>query len=132
MTMRRRSRRPDPLASVSEIREVIGDLRRRCPELVPASERGLLRLINAVRHVERRSTGASKSGRPDHFPRKKLFEVSLHLKAVLAKRYRDRISLGTLTHGNDSHLWSIVHKCESFSWVYPGFNAKSEDQARAA
>jgi hypothetical protein len=95
MTMRRRSRRPDPLASVSEIREVIGDLRRRCPELVPASERGLLRLMNAVRHVERRSAGASKSGRPGHFPREKLLEVSRHLKAVLAKRYKDRISLGT-------------------------------------
>jgi hypothetical protein len=83
------------LASVSEIREVIGDLRRRCPELVPASERGLIRLMNAVRHVERRSAGASKSGRPGHFPREELLEVSRHLKAVLAKRYKARISLGT-------------------------------------
>jgi hypothetical protein len=80
---------------MSEIREVIGDLRRRCPELVPASERGLIRLMNAVRHVERRPAGASKSGRPGHFPREQLMEVSRHLKAVLAKRYKDRISLGT-------------------------------------
>src|SRR5262245_46899983 len=95
MTVRRRSRRPDPLASVLEIREVIADLRRRCPELVPASDRGLFRLMNAVRHVERRSAGDSKSGRPGHFPREKLIEVSRHLKAALAKRYKDRISLGT-------------------------------------
>lgn len=95
MTMRRRSRRPDPLASASEIREVIGDLRRRCPKLIPASERDLLRLMNAVRHVERRSAGDSKNGRPGHFPRENLLEVSRHLKAVLAKRYKDRISLGT-------------------------------------
>lgn len=95
MTVRRRVRRPDPLASVSEIHKVIDDLRRRCPELVPASDRGLLRLMNAVRHVERRSAGDSKSGRPGHFPREKLLDVSRHLKAVLAKRYRDRISLST-------------------------------------
>jgi len=48
--------------------------------------------MNAVRHVERRPTGLSKSGRPGHFPREKLLEVSRHLKAALAGRYRDRIS----------------------------------------
>ena len=48
MTTRRRARGSDPLASVSEIREVIGDLRRRCPELAPVSERNLIRLMNAV------------------------------------------------------------------------------------
>jgi hypothetical protein len=51
--------------------------------------------MNAVRHVERRPAGLSKSGRPGHFPREKLIEVSRHLKAVLAKRYKGRISLGT-------------------------------------
>lgn len=95
MSIRRRVRRPDPLASVSEIRKVIDDLRRRCPELIPASERGLFRLMNAVRHIERRPTGVSKSGRPSHFPREKLIEVSRHLKAALAKNYKDRISLST-------------------------------------
>jgi hypothetical protein len=95
MTARRRVRKPDPLASASEIRKVIDDLRRRCPELIPASDRGLFRLMNAVRHIERRPTGDSKSGRPGHFPREKLLEVSRHLKAALAKNYRDRISLST-------------------------------------
>ena len=95
MTVRRRVRKPDPLASASEIRKVIDDLRRRCPELIPASDRGLFRLMNAVRHIERRPAGDSKSGRPGHFPREKLIEVSRHLKAALAKNYRDRISLST-------------------------------------
>ena len=95
MTTRRRVRKPDPLASASEIRKVIDDLRRRCPELIPASDRGLFRLMNAVRHIERRPAGDSKSGRPGHFPREKLIEVSRHLKAALAKNYRDRISLST-------------------------------------
>jgi hypothetical protein len=52
-------------------------------------------LINAVRHIERRPAGASKSERPVHFPREKLMEVARHLKATLAKNYQDRISLST-------------------------------------
>jgi hypothetical protein len=95
MAMRRRARKSDPLASVSEIRKVIDDLRGRCPDLIPASDRGLLKLMNAVRHVERRPAGISESGRPGHFPREKLIEVSRHLKAALAKNYRERISLST-------------------------------------
>jgi hypothetical protein len=51
--------------------------------------------MNAVRHIERRPAGDSKSGRPGHFPREKLLEVSRHLKATLAKNYRDRISPNT-------------------------------------
>jgi len=95
MTIRRRERTPDPLASVAEIRNVIDDLRGRCPDLIPFSEKEALRLMNAVRHVERRSASASKNGRPGHFPRERLLDVSRHLKAVLAKRYRDRISFST-------------------------------------
>ena len=51
--------------------------------------------MNAVRHIERRPAGDSKSGRPGHFPREKLLEVSRHLKATLVKNYQDRISLST-------------------------------------
>ncbi len=93
--MRRRTRQPDPLASVSAIREVIDELRERCPDLIPASDRGLFRLMNAVRHIERHPTGLSRSGRPGHFPREKLLEVARHLKAVLAKQHRERISPST-------------------------------------
>jgi hypothetical protein len=55
----------------------------------------LRKLMNAGRHIERHPTGGSKSGRPDHFPREKLLEIARHLKAVLDKRYRDRISPST-------------------------------------
>ena len=51
--------------------------------------------MNAVRHIERYPTGMAKSGRPGHFPREKLLEVSRHLKAILAKKSRNRISLST-------------------------------------
>jgi hypothetical protein len=95
MAMRRRVREADPLASVSAINRVIEELRERCPDLIPVSERGLLRLMNAVRHIERHPTGGARSGRPGRFPREKLLEVARHLKAVLAKRHRDRISPST-------------------------------------
>src|SRR4030095_8177399 len=95
MTIRRRGRTLDPLAAFEELRTVIDDLRGRCPDMIPSSEKEALRLMNAVRHVERRSASTSKNGRPGHFPRGQLLDVSRHLKAVLAKRYRDRISLST-------------------------------------
>lgn len=95
ITMRRRVRKPDPLGSVSEIRRVIDDLRERGPDLIPVSEKGVMRLMNAVRHIERRPANDSKSGRPSHFPREKLIEVARRLKATLTKNYQDRISLNT-------------------------------------
>jgi len=95
MVMRRRMRQTDPLASVSAIHDVIEELRRRCPGSIPASHNGLFRLMNAVRHIERRPSGLAKSGRPGHFPRAQLINVAHHLKAVLAKQYQDRISLST-------------------------------------
>jgi hypothetical protein len=95
MAIRRRVREADPLASVSAINQVIEELRKRCPDLIPASERGLFRLMNAVRHIERHPTGLQRSGRPGHFPREKLLEVARHLKAVLAKQFRGRISPST-------------------------------------
>lgn len=93
--MRRRKRGTDPLASVSEIRQALDELRERIPDLVPSSEESLLKMMNAIRHVERRAAGHSKSGRPGHFPREHLLDVSRHLKAVLTRRYRERISLNT-------------------------------------
>lgn len=95
MPIRRREREADALASVSAIRQVIEELRDRCPDLIPASEKNLIRFMNAVRHIERRPAGASKSGRPGHFPREVLLKVGLHLKAVLAKQCQGRISPST-------------------------------------
>jgi hypothetical protein len=93
--MRRRKRQSDPLASVSEIKGVIEELRGRIPGIVPESEEMLRKMLNAVRHLDRHPTGQSRSGRPSHFPRETLLEVARHLKAVLAKRYGDRISPST-------------------------------------
>lgn len=93
--MRRRNRQADPLASVTEIREVIEELRERISDPLPSSEKDLERLFNAVRHIERHPSGASRSGRPSHFPREMLLDVARHLKAVLARRYGERISPAT-------------------------------------
>src|SRR5215475_8523180 len=43
----------------------------------------------------RRKSLYGRTDSPGHFPREKLLEVSRHLKAALAKNYRDRISLST-------------------------------------
>jgi hypothetical protein len=93
--MRRRTRQSDPLASVAEIRQVMEELRRRIPGLIPDSEETLRKMLHAIRHIERHPTGQSRSGRPSHFPRETLLEVARHLKAVLINRYRDRISPST-------------------------------------
>jgi hypothetical protein len=93
--MRRRVRQPDPLASPQAIREVLAELRRRCPDLIPASDRKMSQMMHAVRHIERYSASDSTRGRPGQFDREVLLEVSRHLKAVIERHHQDRISVTT-------------------------------------
>ncbi|HEV7842898.1 MAG TPA: hypothetical protein VGO69_04335, partial [Pyrinomonadaceae bacterium] len=51
---RRRQRTIDPLASPEAVRLVCDNLRARLPDLIPTSEKQLMRFLYSVRHVERR------------------------------------------------------------------------------
>jgi len=61
---RRRTRAFDPLADPSAVRHICERLRERLPDIIPTSEKGLMRFLYAVRHVERRPVTATQRGRP--------------------------------------------------------------------
>lgn len=92
---RRRRREPDPLASPEAIRSVCQALRERMPDLIPSSEKQLLRFLYAVRHVERRPATDTKRGRPPRWPRERLLEAAAHLRAILERETSGRVSLNS-------------------------------------
>lgn len=89
----RLARRHDPLATPAGVRSVCEALRERCPDLIPNSEKQLVKLLEAVRHVERRPATDTTRGRPPRWGRAHLLEVARHLRAVLERETRGRISL---------------------------------------
>lgn len=92
---RRRRREPDPLASPEAVRSVCQSLRERMPDLIPSSEKHLLRFLYAVRHVERRPATDTRRGRPSRWPRERLLEAAAHLRAVLERETSGRVSLNS-------------------------------------
>ena len=94
-TTRRRIRKDDPLATAVGVRAVLEDLRSRLPGLIPNTDKQLFSLLNAVRHVGRRSATASGKGRPGHWERETLLEVSRHLSAILVRETGERVSVSS-------------------------------------
>ena len=92
---RRRLRTLDPLASPDTVRAICDQLRERLPDLTPKSEKQLLRLLAAVRHVERRPVTDTKRGRPGRFRREDLLQVAGTLRSVLERETGGRISLSS-------------------------------------
>jgi hypothetical protein len=94
---RRRRREPDPLASPDAVRSVCRALREQMPDVIPFSEKHLLRFLYAVRHVERRPATDTRRGRPSRWPREKLLEAATRLRAILARETSGRVSLNSFT-----------------------------------
>lgn len=92
---RRRQRTPDPLARPEAIRAVLSQLRDRLPEVVPAGEKQAIRMLNAVRNIERRSATDTNRGRPPRWDRKELLRVAGHLRSILKQETRGRVSLNS-------------------------------------
>ena len=92
---RRRTRTLDPLASPEAVRGLCGRLRSRMPNLIPTSEKQLVRFLYAVRHVERRPATDTKRGRPSRWPREKLLEVAATLRGILERETQGRVSLNS-------------------------------------
>lgn len=92
---RRRQRTSDPLAQPEAVRAVFGRLRERLPYLIPASEKQLVKMLNAVRNVERRPSTDSKRGRPSRWKRKDLLYVAGQLRSILDRETKGRVSLNS-------------------------------------
>lgn len=90
---RRRARSLSPFASVDGIRSVFVQLRERCPEVIPRTDKQLSLMLEAVRNVERRPATDTKRGRPSRWPREHLLEVARNLRSILERETSGRISL---------------------------------------
>ena len=92
---RRRRRVADPFASPAAVRSVCQLLRDRMPDVIPSSEKGLIRFLYAVRHVERRPTTDTRRGRPPRWPREKLLEAASHHRGLLERETQGRVSVNS-------------------------------------
>ena len=92
---RRRHRSLDPFASPESVRHLCGQLRERIPDLIPRSEKELIRFLYAVRHVERRSVTDTRRGRPSRWPRENLIKGASVLRGVLERETSGCVSLSS-------------------------------------
>ena len=80
---RRRQRKHDPLARPDAVRAIFGKLRDLLPDVIPQSEKQLIRMLNAVRNVERHPASDTRRGRPSRWGRANLIRVATHLRFLL-------------------------------------------------
>lgn len=92
---RRRQRRPDQLARPEAVRAVCEELRSRMPDVIPNSEKQLIRFLYAVRHVERRHSTDTKRGRPSGWGRESLVSAASYIRAILERETSGRVSLNS-------------------------------------
>jgi hypothetical protein len=82
---RRRSRRHDPLASVSGVQDVLDQLADSLPNIIPRSQKNLVSLLQSVRNLSARPATDTKRGRPTKFPRESLLKVEARLRMILGR-----------------------------------------------
>jgi hypothetical protein len=92
---RRRLRKPDLLAHPEAIRSVLGRLRDLLPDIIPNSEKQMIKLLNAVRNIERRPASDTKRGRPSRWKRTDLIRVANYLRYLLDRETQGRVSLNS-------------------------------------
>lgn len=92
---RRRSRTTDPLADPSAVRALCESLRGSLPDLIPASQKGLMRFLYAVRHAERRPATDTRRGRPGRWSREELVKAAAQLRSLLERETGGRVSLNS-------------------------------------
>jgi hypothetical protein len=85
---RRRTRRPDPLASARAVEEILATLRTSLPDLIPRSHKSLSSLLNSVRGLYMRQPTETKRGRPARYTREQLLRVDSQLRELLGRETR--------------------------------------------
>lgn len=91
----RRQRKPDPLSSAESVRSVLAQLRAAMPEIIPNREKDLVRMLLAVRHVNRYQATDTKRGRPSRWKREDLLALGARLSSILDRETSSHISLSS-------------------------------------
>jgi hypothetical protein len=89
---RRRTRHKDPLASPEAVRRILGYLSRQCPKVLPRVERQVVKMLESVRHYEKRPNVDESRGRPRRWPRDEVAEVAEKLRDILEHKTEGRLS----------------------------------------
>jgi hypothetical protein len=92
---RRRQRKADPLASLAAVCSVIERLRAALPDLIPSTDKELVRLLRAARHAQRYPATDTKRGRPGRWKREDLLRVAAHLGDILGRETPSHISFAS-------------------------------------
>ena len=92
---RRRERKTDPLATTAAVQDVLAQLRSALPDIVPRQEKSLIRMLRAVRHVQRYPASDTKRGRPSKWKREDLLQVLSHLTQILERETASHISVSS-------------------------------------
>jgi hypothetical protein len=85
---KRRTRRPDPLASAGAVEAILASLRTSLPDIILRSHKDLSSLLNSVRGLYMRQPTETKRGRPARYTREQLLRVDSQLRELLARETR--------------------------------------------
>lgn len=102
---RRRRRKLDPLASPHAVRNIIEQLRAALPEITPEKEKDLIKMLRAVRHVQRYPATDTKRGRPGRWSREDLLKVMTRLNEILDRETSSHISTASFI----DHYMRLLH-----------------------
>ena len=123
-TARRRQRTFDRFATPAGVRAMLHKLREAAPQLVPASEKQAISLLNAIRHAERKpGISSATRGRPRHWQTDQLLQVATHLRTLLARETQGRVSLSTFV---GQHLRLLAYPDEVAAALQRGEINKQE------
>jgi hypothetical protein len=92
---RRRTRKPDSLASLDWVRSILVQIKAAFPALSSLKEKDLVKLARSVRHVDRYTATESRRGRPSRWDREELVKLGSRLTDILEHETQGRISIST-------------------------------------
>lgn len=92
---RRRTRRPGTLVTQASVQAILVQLRERLPDITPRSEKQLVAMLRAARHIERYPATDTKRGRPSPWRRVDLLQLSTVLREILDATTGGRLSLAS-------------------------------------
>src|SRR5205085_5985191 len=92
---RRRQRKVDLLASPEGVKSIFAQLRTALPGITPPRDKELVRLLRAVRHVQRYPATDTRRGRPSRWQREDLLKVAARLTDILDRETSSHLSLAS-------------------------------------
>lgn len=92
---RRRRRRLDPFATPDAVRAIFDALRGALPDLIPAADKELVRMLRAARHVQRYPATDTRRGRPGRWRREDLLRVVATLDSILERETSSHLSFSS-------------------------------------